>query len=75
MKHKEPTMKATWVSKRGCQESLFQRASKHQQRKRQQRRERLKKPNNSYFPKGVDGQKPKKRDGILKWRTKGKREK
>ena len=54
-------MKATWVKKRGCQESLFQR-NKQTLGKGKARKIKIKETqHNNVFEKGVDGQKAKKK--------------
>ena len=48
--NKQPKMKATWVSKMGCQESLFER-NKQTLRKEKARERKIKKPKILMFSK------------------------
>ena len=74
-KQQTTKMKAPWVSKMGCWESLFER-NKQTLRKEKARKRKIKKPNILMFSKKrVDGQKAKKTNGVLKGKTKGKPEK
>ena len=53
-------MKATWVLKRGCWESLFQRSKQKLGKDKAKKNNKENKDKNVFEKKGVDGQKAKK---------------
>ena len=75
-----PKMKTTWVSKRDVREVCFKKQAnlnkgKGSKKERQKKPPPPKKKKKNLFQKGVDGQKAKKKDGILKGKTQGKQAK
>ena len=67
-------MKATWVSKMGCQESLFGK-NKPPLRKEMARKRKINKPKILMFSKKGLMDKKQRNNGVLKGNTKGKSEK
>ena len=68
-------MKATWVSKSGCYESLFEISKQTFRKEKARKRKKKQIKDSNVFQKGVDGQKAKKKIGVLKGKPKTKKHK